>query len=110
MAVNVVNATLFGGNAPDRLETHGGMGVSLYGGRFNDTLVAIGGTDIALFGGDGDNTYQITGTTGNPLSVELDDIGTLGQSQDQVDGFTLGNNTIQLPGGTGLKLNLFSTG
>ena len=48
-----------------------GTSVTLVGGAGNDTLSAVGGAGIVLAGLDGDNTYQITGTTADPISVSL---------------------------------------
>jgi Ca2+-binding RTX toxin-like protein len=111
-ATNGSQVTLFSGTGSDLLTANGGANVSLFGGPGNDTLVANGGTNLALYGRDGNNTYELTGTVSNPLTATLNDLGTIGQDLPLIDDTTLGINTLEFPGVSGITLDLskYSTG
>src|SRR4029077_9145572 len=78
--------TLFSGSGNDSLMATGGTNITLFGGIGNDTLTAIGVNGGSLFCEDGNNTYVIGATPANPINVVLNDLNTIGQNLDQIDG------------------------
>src|SRR5205807_755189 len=70
---------------------------------------AVGGENISLFGEDGNNLFQLTGTSVNPLSVNVNDLNTFGPVVSQTDGAPTGINALAFPGVNGITIDLSKT-
>jgi Ca2+-binding RTX toxin-like protein len=95
-----------GGSGNDMLSSSGGTSITQFGGNGNDTLSADGGTADMMAGLEGYNVYEVSDSSGQPMSITLDDLATFGQNQASTDSQTQGINTILFPGVSSITLDL----